>query len=293
MTKNRKLKHATRELAAATDQNYTAVLRADGTAEASDIKGFDEWCALFKSAAANPIHAPFLEWLVDHEAEYFGSADGFDFFLNRPGSPEALSTSLNWCCNAYNEWVSRDGTFLGWAYGSDDFTWNDDVHRLSDVIFSDTSEFPHTADYNVARAYLRSLRVERHIIDSFDEQWMNWQMFYCAETNGFRNGKCKSDLGWDETLFIVDVPLPAFHKEADWLWATGFVTTSEPSPTDPANDVSGQQWHFAHSRELLAAEEGRLVLPAVQLSSASHERNTNWTGSGYVLATTWSGSESD
>jgi hypothetical protein len=288
MTKNRKTKLATHDLAAATGQNYTAALRTGKPFERSQIKGFDEWCALaLLQQPRKPEHNLFFEWLAIHADEYYGTDAGFNYFLDLQEAPLALITSHNVCRNDYFEWIAKDGTFLGWASGSDEFAWNDDVDDLSDVIFADDSEFPHTDEYSRALAYLRSRGVKQHIIDSLEEQWMNWQMFLCIETNGYRSGKCKSDLGWDRGLFIVDVSLPALIQEADWLWATGFVTTAGPATMNQFTHVSEQKWRFALTLEALAAEVGQPILPAVQLNNSSRELNRNWFGCGYVLATTW------
>ncbi|AMB58024.1 hypothetical protein AWU67_03120 [Microterricola viridarii] len=278
-------------MAAATGQNYTAALRAGEPAELSDVRGFDEWCAIVSlDQPRKPEHALFFEWLTVHMDDYRESGDGFDYFHNRPATPAALSTSHNLCQNDYFEWIAKDGTFLGWASGSDDFAWNDDTQALSNVIFADDSEFPHTANYDRALAYLHSRGVKGHIIDSLEEQWMNWQMFLCIETNGYRSGKCKSDLGWDKALFVIDVPLPSLINEAGWLWAAGFVTAGAMS-TDGFTNVREQNWRFALTREALAAEGTQMVFPALQLGNSSRERNTNWGGSGYVLATTWAPSQ--
>ena len=288
MTKNRKSKLATHNLATATGQKYSAALRAGKPFERTHIRGFDEWCAIASLQQPRKTeHALFLEWLAIHMDEYHSSDAGSDYFLDRPETPAALITSHNLCRNDYFEWIAMDGTFLGWASGSDEFFWNDEVNDLSDVIFADNSEFPHTDDHGRALAYLRSRGVKQHIVDSLEEQWMNWQMFLCIETNGYRSGKCKSDLGWDRGLFIVDVPLPALIEEADWLWAKGFITTVGPATRNQFTDVPEQKWRFALTHEALAAEAGQPVLPAVQLNNSSRELNRNWFGCGYVLATTW------
>jgi hypothetical protein len=288
MTKNRKTKLAAHDLAAATGQNYTAALRAGEPVELAQVRGFDAWCAIAsREQPGEPEHALFFEWLAIHMDDYNGSDAGFDYFVDRPETSLALITSHNLCRNDYFDWIAKDGTFLGWASGSDEFAWNDEANDLSDVIFADDSEFPHTDEYGRALAYLHSRGVKQHIIDSLEEQWMNWQMFLCIETNGYRSGKCKSDLGWDKGLFIVDVALPALIKEADWLWDTGFITTAGPATTNHFTNVPEQKWRFALTHEALAAEVGQPALPAVQLSNSSRERNRNWFGCGYVLATTW------
>jgi hypothetical protein len=288
MTKNRKTKLAARDLAAATGQNYTTALRAGEPVGLSQVRRFAEWCSIASvERPEKPEHALFFEWLAIHMDDYCDSDAGFDYFLDRPETSLELITSHNLSQNDYFKWIAQDGTFLGWAFGSDEFAWSDDVHALSEVIFADDSEFPHTDDYSRALAYLHSRGEKQHVIDSLEEQWMHWQMFLCIETNGYRSGKCKSHLGSDRGLFIVDVPLPVFINEAEWLWATGFITTAGPATTNQFADVPEQRWRFALTLEALAAEAGQPVLQAIQLDNSSRELNRNWFGCGYVLATTW------
>lgn len=164
MTANRKSKLAAHTAAAAAGTKYTTALRGQSK---SDPFSFIAW-----ARGNDTLNSELVHWIAAHP-EFPAFRDFNDIIGFIDTTTDARPDLEGWLDDAwdyYEGWLFHEGTFAAWmAADLYDPTPGHETqsHRLRHDL-----DFPKTADYATARAYVEEKTPD--LLDEFNSMWSSW-----------------------------------------------------------------------------------------------------------------------